>query len=144
MHRVRVVIALACAVAVLAVAASAHAAHTALVAWQSPTKNIGCVMDDLPGPWGVRCDIRVRSWAPPPRPKRCDLDFGQGVAMGSHGRAGYVCAGDTALGEGSVLPYGHSITRGPIRCTSTMAAMTCVNTRHHHGFVLSRQSVRLY
>jgi hypothetical protein len=142
MRRLRGLIAVGCALGALS--AGAASARAAFVGFQSPSKNIGCSLDSLHGKWAVRCDIAERTWTPPPKPKSCDLDFGQGVGMGSHGRAGFVCAGDTDLHIGKVLAYGHSITRGVIRCTSRVTGMTCVNTHHHHGFFISRQSVRVH
>jgi hypothetical protein len=143
MRRGRVLI-IAVVVLVACAAAGSASARDSVVGFQSPSKNIGCSLVSIDGHWGARCDIAQRTWSPPPKPRRCDLDFGQGVSMGSHGRAGYVCAGDTDLGFGKVLAYGHSITRGVIRCTSRVTGMTCVNTRHHHGFFISRDSVKLY
>jgi hypothetical protein len=93
---------------------------------------------------GVRCDIRHHSWATPPKPKNCELDYGGGVFVGKHGRAGYVCSGDTTLHAGPVLPYGESERKARFRCTSEEAGMRCVNLRNGHGFLLSRQRVRLF
>jgi hypothetical protein len=108
--------------------------------FQSPSKNIGCYI----GPnTGVRCDIGHRTWSPRPKPANCDLDYGQGVYVGK-GRAGYVCAGDTALGAGKVLKYGKTIHEGVYSCTSMTSGMKCANNHTHHGFVLSVQSVRFF
>ena len=69
--------------------------------FQSPSHNIGCVIASN----GVRCDIAQHSWSPPPTPRSCPLDYGNGVNLAKHGRASYTCAGDTVLGIGPVLPY---------------------------------------
>lgn len=108
--------------------------------FKSPTSNIGCYLSGGTG----RCDIRQRSWSPPPQPSNCDLDFGQGISVGG-GRAGFVCAGDTTLDPRyKALPYGQSSQIGPIRCSSTTSGMTCKNTGTGHGFFLSRQSYRIF
>lgn len=86
----------------------------------------------------VRCDIRNHSWTAPPKPKRCDVDWAAGPPSTS-GKAGIVCAGDTALEAGPVLPYGDPISRGRFHCESQQAGMRCVNKRNGHGFSLNKQ-----
>ena len=135
----RIAIPLLLALAILA--ALAATASASLVGFQSPSHNIGCYMDGH----AVRCDIKERNWTPPPKPADCDVDWGQGVAVGRHGQAGYVCAGDTALDPNhQVLEYGDKITRGRFKCKSKQSGMKCVNTRNKHGFVLSRDDVDLF
>jgi hypothetical protein len=123
--------------------ASARVAH--MVAFSSPSRNIGCILFRAEGYWIARCDIGHRDWSPPKRPKRCHLDYGQGVYVSGRGRrGGYVCAGDTALGAKRVLAYGHKLRRGTILCTSMTTGMRCVNVRDGHGFLISRETVKLY
>ena len=109
--------------------------------FRSPSGNIGCAMDRS---CGVRCDIAKRGWRTPPKPRSCDLDFGQGVAVGSHGRARFVCAGDTVLGARRLLAYGHGRRVGRYSCISKRVGMRCVNRRSRHGFFLSRQRFSLF
>ncbi len=109
--------------------------------FQSPSGNIGCYI----GKTGVRCDIRERDWSPPPKPRACELDWGQGVAVGTRDRkASFLCAGDTTLGSGRKLAYGDSVRRGDLRCRSRKSGMHCRNVRTDHGFALSRGSARLF
>lgn len=110
--------------------------------FETPSHNIGCYVsaDD------ARCDIRERSWSPPPEPASCrriGLDYGQGIVVGPH-RAEFVCAGDTSLGGPVVLPYRSSTQRGTLICVSRTAGVTCRNTANGHGFFLSRQRYRLF
>jgi hypothetical protein len=129
------------AAAVLAFAAIvAPAAALAYKGFDSPTENIGCIMESH----GVRCDISDHEWKSPPKPKNCEVDYGGGVFIGAKGRATYVCAGDTTLHSGPVLAYGRSAHLGRYRCVSSEAGMRCVNTRNGHGFLLSRQHARLF
>jgi hypothetical protein len=128
------------AVLLASFAAAVPMASGDLVGFQSPSGNIGCYMDGK----GVRCDIVERNWAPPPKPPSCDLDWGQGVMVGRHGKAEYVCAGDTTINEEQVLGYGESISRGRFRCVSKETKMKCVNERSDHGFKLSKDRVRLF
>jgi hypothetical protein len=109
--------------------------------FQSPSGNIGCVIGRR---GGVRCDIRNRAWRPPPKPASCMLDWGFGLTVGRRGRARFVCAGDTTLGQGRRLAYGKAIRRGRFRCVSRRSGMRCVNRRNGHGFVLSRERARRF
>jgi hypothetical protein len=110
--------------------------------FETPSHNIGCYISRH----DARCDIRERSWSPPPEPKSCKkigLDYGQGIVVGPN-RAEFVCAGDTSLGGPGLLGYGRSARRGPIGCLSTRAGITCANDENKHGFFLSRQRYRLF
>jgi len=128
---------LALAVALsLAVAVDAKA----LTFFQSPSRNIGCVITKR----GVRCDIAERDWRPPPKPSSCPVDWGEGLTVGRRGQARFVCAGDTVLGMGRRLQYRRSIRRGRFRCTSRRKGMHCVNRRNAHGFELSRERARRF
>ena len=110
--------------------------------FETPSHNIGCYVDRH----SARCDIRERSWSPPPEPKSCikiGLDFGQGLVVGPH-RAEFVCAGDTSLGGKAVLAYGQSTRRGSLVCLSEQRGMTCRNNDNGHGFFLSRERYRIF
>ena len=107
--------------------------------FQTPSRNIGCVLIG-----GARCDIKKRDWSPPAQPASCELDWGQGLQVGKTGSAQVVCAGDTALGSGPILPYGSSSRVGAITCTSRVEGMTCRNRLTGHGFFLARDRYRLF
>jgi hypothetical protein len=107
--------------------------------FQTPSRNIGCYLDSSQ----VRCDIRERSWSPPPKPASCELDWGQGIVVGETD-AEFVCAGDTALGGKATLGYGQSAQRGPYLCESAQNGLTCTNTASGHGFFLSKESYRSF
>jgi Family of unknown function (DUF6636) len=123
-----------------ALAVGATAAGAKLTAFQSPSHNIGCVISGQ----GARCDIRNRDWEPPPTPPSCHVDYGFGLAVDRHGKAGFVCAGDTVLGQGRVLDYGESLRRGRFRCASKRSGVKCVNKRNDHGFKLSSQRAKRF
>ena len=126
------------AIAVCALAALAFA--PAASAFRSPTGNIGCAMSTQ----YVRCDIQQRSWRPPPKPRSCDVDFGQGLAVDRSGRAGFVCAGDTVLHVGRKVAYGTLVRRGRFACRVRTSGVRCLNTRNRHGFSLSAQRYRRF
>jgi len=140
-------LAAAAAAAAAALAGGACAAGAAAVAhhtfFESPSRNIGCVI--LQGT--ARCDIIKRTWSPPARPARCpnEVDFGQGLTVSGTGAARFVCAGDTALDPSApLLAYGAVDAVGAMRCSSARAGMTCRSLRTGHGFFISRQSYRLF
>lgn len=108
--------------------------------FQSPSRNIGCVISSH----ALRCDIGKKDWSPPPKPADCSVDWGYGVSLDTHGKAQFICAGDSARLVGPVLSYGETAQRGRFRCKSKVSGMLCVNLRNGHGFFLSRQRVRLF
>lgn len=110
--------------------------------FETPSHNIGCFLSQH----GPRCDIRERTWSPPPEPKSCKkfgVDYGQGIALSSR-RADFVCAGDTALGGTAILGYGQSAQRGAFVCDSEQKGVTCHDIDTGHGFFISRESYRIF
>ena len=128
------------AIALCALVVAAPAASGTLVGFQSPSGNIGCYMSGK----FARCDIVKHDWMAPPKPPTCELDWGQGVTVARHGKAEFVCAGDTAINDERVLGYGESISRGRFRCVSKETKMKCLNERSDHGFKLSKDRVKLF
>jgi hypothetical protein len=107
----------------------------------SPSGNIGCILSDT----SVRCDIGSRNWSPPPRPADCPehTDYGQGILLNPTGSARFVCAGDTAMGAGPVLPFGQYQAGGGMSCTSEPSGMRCSNS-DGSGFTISRQGYQIF
>jgi hypothetical protein len=115
--------------------------------FHTPNGNIGCAMifgkESQGG--GARCDIAKHSWKAPPKPKWCDVDYGGGLNVGPHRRAEFVCAGDTVLHQGKVLPIGGVEKLGPYRCKVVSSRMVrCLNHDTGHGFRLSPHLARLF
>jgi hypothetical protein len=116
-------------------------ADLTLTSFRAPSSNIGCEVDAN----NTRCDIRERSWAPPPKPAGCDLDWGQGIQISGADKPQFVCAGDTSLDPAaSVLAYGQRTRQGSIVCESAPAGVTCTNEASGHGFFLSRDTYRIF
>lgn len=105
--------------------------------FQSPSKNIGCVMFD----GGARCDARKHQWDAGPPPANCPLDYGQGIQVGAKGKADFVCAGDTTLGAGPELRYGESSEVKGANCVSAEDGVTCTSSSGA-GFFISIQSYK--
>lgn len=132
------VIALALALPLPALVAEPAAA---LVMFSSPSRNIGCAIDR----GFARCDVANHSWRAPAKPKRCMLDWGNGLLVGRRGRGQYVCAGDTTLQQrGAILGYGRSRTVGAFTCTSRRSGMTCSRSGSGHGFTVSRTRAKAF
>jgi hypothetical protein len=122
---------------------SSTTATVNLATFKSPSGNIGCMI--IGG--GARCDIRQRTWSPPPRPARCPniVDFGQGLAVDRSGSARFVCAGDTVMDpSATVLPYNTDTVVGEVSCASSANGMSCTNTRTGHGFFIAIQGYRIF
>lgn len=114
---------------------------SAYEAFRLPSGNIGCNGSEA----GIRCDISDYAYEPPPRPKKCKLDWGHAVSVGGEFPGQVVCAGDTVLDQGApVLDYGRTNTLGNITCTSSDAGVRCENGATGHGFFLSIQQVEVF
>jgi uncharacterized protein DUF6636 len=131
--------AIAFAALVVVLTPSAAPAST-VISFRTPSGNIGCVYASGLGPApSLRCDIRSGLRPRPPRPRGCDLDWGDSYDLGRTGRATVTCHGDTAiLPRARVLRYGSSWTRSGFVCTSRVSGLRCRNASDH-GFFLSKQ-----
>jgi len=94
----------------------------------------------------ARCDVRNHTWAAPPRPASCDLDWGDGVEVGERGAADYVCAGDTVAdaSRSFTLAPGTSVTLGRFSCTAAAATMRCLNNLTGNGFEVGVATVQTF
>jgi hypothetical protein len=111
--------------------------------FRTPSGNIGCVYMSNLGPGWLRCEIRSGLRPRPPKPRGCDLDWGDTYYLNPTGRAQVGCHGDTAILPGArVLRYGSTWKNPPAGgefvCESKVAGLRCRN-RNGHGFVLSKQ-----
>ena len=108
--------------------------------FKSPSGNIHCQV------FGgeLRCDIAQVSGPLPPRPRDCELEWGQAFAMTATSRSERLCYGDTVADNSlPVLAYGSTWRRGGFTCTSEQTGVTCSNAPGH-GFALSRAVQRLF
>lgn len=122
-------------------AISASPAEAAPSAWfSSPSRNIGCYMTVS----GVRCDTVGHTYVPPKKPVSCAFAWGPSLEITVAGKGHFRCVSDTVAGSSRVLAYGRSLTIGQFRCVSRTTGMTCVASRDGHGFVLSRDTYRLF
>jgi hypothetical protein len=96
-------------------------------------------------PGEARCDLREHTWVAPPKPKWCDVDWGDGVVVSRHGAGNYVCAGDTVANpSAAALGPGSAITLGRYTCTVLPVSVRCTNNVNGHGFEVSAATVSLF
>lgn len=122
--------------------AAAAAAQPSPYFFQSPSGNIACYAE----PETIRCDIQDRDWSPPARPADCpsQTGYGQGIILGSTGKAKFVCGGDTTFGaDATTLGYGQRESSVGWQCDSEESGIRCVN-RDDHGFNIARESYDLF
>ena len=103
------------------------------IAFSSPTGGIGCHFYAQ----HLRCDVAGGLVPMPPRPAGCDWNYGSGYFLRTRGRAGVVCATDSARYGKLIVPYGKTFARYGITCSSSIDGMRCTNA-DRHGFFISR------
>ncbi len=135
------------ALAMLALGSAVRAAADPPVDYfQSPSKNIACVLGDgLNG--GVACDVAGRTYAAPPRPADCGpTTFGDRIELLTGQTPTMPCHGDTVKnpGQEQTLDYGQTVSSGPITCESQSAGMTCTDSGTGHFFRLARDSYEMH
>nr|WP_152665963.1 hypothetical protein [Mycobacterium sp. UM_NZ2] len=111
-------------------------------AFQTPTGNIGCLLDGTVTPATVSCVIREHTYeaqeslspvCAPASPLRFEMTEGQSPSVGCVARS-----------EGFGLPvqdYGQPISAGSIRCVSDIVTgVTCTDRRSGHFFQVAREA----
>jgi hypothetical protein len=140
-HAARLAGTLTVAVASFWLPTQAVLAQDSLDGFRTPSGNIQCAFfDDT----SVRCNIADKATPLPPRPRDCELDWGNDFGLDGTSRRGeLLCVGDTIRGHYLVLPYDESFQRGSITCRSERTGVTCANERGA-GFAISRKEQRLF
>jgi hypothetical protein len=112
--------------------------------FQTPSGNVHCYGQGGPDAF-VDCEVLETTAGPLlARPRDCDMDWGRRFSVAAAGPAGLVCAGDTLRDAGSpVLPYGSTLSFGPIACTSSETGLRCRNPEGR-GFALARGGQQLF
>lgn len=117
--------------------------------FRTPSGNIHCMVEvatEKNAATYVACDIGDTGGNPPiqPRPRDCDLDWGQRFELGSYSGPALVCASDWVGSDTSpVLTYGSSLVFGRITCSSWKRGLECKN-KGGAGFFLSRKIQQMY
>jgi hypothetical protein len=134
----------AAAVASILFASGGNSSAWAQEGFRSPSGNIHCQFIAIDGDVVIRCDLRQVSNRLP-RPRSCDLDWGQAFEISGRATRGTpLCYGDTVQDNRlPVLPYGRSWQRAGLTCISEQSGVSCRNARGH-GFTLSRAAQRVF
>jgi hypothetical protein len=111
------------------------------IAFQVPSGNIHCRADGV----DLGCEIGTNNAKLPPKPKSCDLDWGNRFGMSPNGRAERACHGDTLGGNPKhpILSYGKTWRRKGFTCISKSTGLTCKN-QGGHGWTLSKNKQQLF
>ncbi len=108
--------------------------------FQLPSGNIHCALYD-----GIlRCDVRSAFYPRPPRPRNCDLEWGDAVELRARGAATLLCHGDTVMEPGHpVLRYGTAWQGPGMTCTAAQTGLRCQNSEGR-GFEMSRSALKRF
>ncbi len=112
-------------------------------AFRMPSGNVSCVVTADESGAFLRCDLSENQARIPKPPQDCELDFGNAFALGLHGKATRLCAGDTVAGGHPVLAYGQTWSSRGFTCLSRKQGVRCTNA-DGHGFELSRKQQKLF
>jgi hypothetical protein len=67
------------------------------------------------------------------------------VGVGTRGAGGFICAGDPPAGlDEPPLAYARFVLVEPFVCASFRAGVRCGNRDTRHGFIVTREDVRVY
>lgn len=111
--------------------------------FQIPSGNIHCRANSSDN--SFECEMQTNNAKLPPKPKDCDLDWGNRFRMPATGKASRSCHGDT-LGldpKNPVLGYNKTWRRNGFTCISKQTGLTCKN-RDGRGWTLSKNKQQLF
>jgi hypothetical protein len=132
-------------VALILFASAGLSSASAQEGFRSPTGNIHCQFHAIDNDAVIRCDLAQVSNRSFPRPRNCDLEWGQAFEISGRGTRGQpLCYGDTVQDPRlPVLAYGQSWQRSGLTCISEQTGVSCRNARGH-GFTLARAAQSVF
>jgi hypothetical protein len=120
--------------------ASSKAIAAEDISFQVPSGNIYCRADDV----NLNCEIGTNKARLPPKPKSCNLEWGNRFGMSPNGRAQRACHIDSLIDpKYSILSYGETWRKQGFICVSKPTGLTCKN-RKGHGWTLSKNKQQLF
>lgn len=138
------------AVAAFAAAPSAHAGPYGDF-FTSPSRNIDCVISAASTatparPAAVRCDLRERTFTPPPRPPDCGMGpWAKSVRLARGAPPRFTCISDSTVSdEAVVLDYGRHLAAQGFDCLSGRDGIRCTDTTTGRGFRLAADSYEFF
>jgi hypothetical protein len=121
---------------------------TDLQDFRSPSGNLDCRLDDQAVDEVrsvVGCHAYEHDFAAPQTPADCEGDLVPAVWLGMDDVVMYGwCSGDPFAVAQETLPYGSATAVGDFACLSEASGVTCWNVKSKHGFVISRESYRVF
>lgn len=131
--------------ALAAVAGPTPARADTYYRFQSPSENIDCGMGSLGNKAFASCEVADHTWVAPPRPERCEQEWGDRIELQQGTPPVFICASDTLRANNlPILPYGNAWSMNPLTCASAPAGMTCTDASTGHFFRISRDSYELH
>ncbi len=107
--------------------------------FRTPSDNIACTVFN----GFLRCDLSRNQAKLPPKPKDCDLDWGNAFEMSTRGSSMRQCVGDTVYAKQPILAYGKTWKYGGFTCISRSNGLTCRN-QAGHGWFINLQQQKLF
>lgn len=111
--------------------------------FQTPSGNTFCLVFAGEKAPSLECELKENTAKLPPRPKDCELDFGNRFSLPEKGKPVRGCYGDTLQGELPTLEYGKPWTVAGFTCDATAKRLRCSNL-DGHGFELARAAQKLF
>jgi hypothetical protein len=108
--------------------------------FKTPSGNIYCIAsrDTRTNTADLECELTTNTAKLPPKPKDCDLDWGNRFSVGERGQAARGCHGDTIQNPNyKTLAYGKRWSVAGFSCEVTKLRLRCEN-RDRHGFELAK------
>lgn len=123
-----------------------------LGSFRTTSNNIHCLVyrESRSSSAELQCELITVTARIPPKPRDCDLDWGQRFYLPQRGRPERVCHGDTIVGRAKVLAYGETWRMGglaaiPALCacaasTAVGAVLSCPEQRRRFFRVVARDN----
>jgi hypothetical protein len=109
--------------------------------FKTPSGNIYCLVEENDN---LRCELSQNTAKLPPKPKDCDLDWGNSFVMDLKGKASRLCHGDTIANSNyPVLAYGKTWRSQGFSCLSKASGLTCTN-QAKKGWQISKTAQKLF
>jgi hypothetical protein len=109
------------------------------VHFRTSDRNIGCDLE----PAYVLCNVKQRSFSPPPKPSDCFYSWGKALEFTIGSKGSFFCGhGEDYTGSKRVLATGQAIKVGLVTCRAVAGGVEC--SGQGNGFRLTRTAYRIF